>query len=354
MTLTCILSSMSENAYSVEKMDEKDKIRTLDVKQRRGEIVKPGEIIGLPGMESWNLADRRTWNLLLENAWAGNMEDPTAEFQIALRELRGLHDSNDRLRESLRKLQKTLVTVRLPEKGTRTVQMLGATDIFDSDRTEGLLKYDFHRKLVPVLRDSKIYARMDIKILNSFTSKYALSFFEVISSKINLSYNSETLSLDDLRLWLGVEGDKLRSWSDLRVRGLEPAIKEVNALSLFSTRYEISQKIGRKVVEVRIFWGRKQPLSSVEQESAKEVNRVKIGRRARINNTAEIISQESPFALSDRDIQKGVEAATPICALDKYAAYYAWLDYVRALPDPPKNLVGHWISFCKKRAQEAR
>jgi len=335
-------------------MTEKSKIRTLEIKQRRGELVKPTEIIGLPGMETWTLADRRTWNLLLQNAWDGDMADPTIDFEIPLRSLRGLHDSNDRLRESLRKLQKTLVTVRIPKGGTRTVQMLGATDIFDSDRTEGLLKYDFHRKLVPILRDSEIYTRLDVKILSSFTSKYALSLYEIISSKINLSYNSQIIDLETLRNWLGIEDGKLRVWNDLRRYALEPAIKENNALSLFDCRYEISRKTGRKVTEIEIFWGRKQPLSEVEQETVKELNRAKVGRRARINNSVANIAEDNKFSLSERDIQKGFDAAKPICGIDKHAAYYDWLEYVQTLPDPPKNPVGHWIDFCKKRAYEIR
>jgi hypothetical protein len=162
-------------------MDDKKRIKTKDIAPRPGEMIKPGEIIGIPGMEGWSLADRRTWNLLLVNAWGDRLEDPTADFLIDLRELRGLHDSNDRVRDSLRKLQTTLVQAPLAEGKTRTVQMLGGCDIDDDERADGQLRYDFHRKLVPLLRRSEIYARMEMKVLSSFTSKYALALYELLA-----------------------------------------------------------------------------------------------------------------------------------------------------------------------------
>ena len=192
-----------------------NRLKTKDVAKRPGEMVKPAEIIGIPGMEGWTLADRRTWNLLLMNAWSDRLEDPSADFTIPLRELRGLHDSNDRLRRSLRTLQTTLVDARMPDGALRTVQMLGGTDISDSDREHGVLKYDFHRKLVPLLRESDIYARMDVKILNAFTSKYGLALYEALAARINLRRTTEELDIGTLRQWLGVENGKLDEWYDL-------------------------------------------------------------------------------------------------------------------------------------------
>ena len=64
---------------------------------------------------------------------------------------------------------------------------------------------------------------------------------------------------------------------------------------------------------------------------------------------------ENPvMELSETDIQKGYDAAAPICRIDKYAAYSDWLGWVGTLDDPPRNPVGHWISFCRKRAEQSR
>ena len=330
-------------------MDKKN-LLSKDVKPRKGEMIKPKEIIGIKGIEAWSLADRRTWDLLLVNAWGDKLEDPTADFTIELRELRGLHNGNDRVKACLEKLQKTLVTVEMPDGAVRTVQMLGGTDFYDSDREEGRLKYDFHRKLVPVLRKSEVYARMEVKVLSSFTSKYAIGLYEVLATKVNLRHKStDEIDIETLRQWLGVEDGKLPSWSDLRRNAVEIAEKEVNGLSPFSVKIEPIRR-GRKVIKVRISWFKKEPFSPAEQAAAREVNLTRTGRKARLSGTVEAVVPE----LSPEAIQKGYNAAASICRIDKDRAYHDWQTYVGGLPESPRNPTGHFIDFCKKRAEEIK
>jgi hypothetical protein len=324
--------------------------KTKDVSPHEGEIVKPHELIGIAGHESWTLAERRAWNLLLINAWGEDLDKPGAVFSMELRELRGTHNGLDRIRPSLRRFQQTLVAARLPNGQTRTVQLLGATDMDEEEREDGILVYDFHPKLIELLRDSELYARMQMKVIAAFSSKYALSLYEVISARIELKYkSSETVDVETLRMWLGVEIGKLKTWSDLRRMAVEPAVKEVNALSPFEVAIEPIRR-GRKVVEVRLSWAKKEPLSPSEQAAAREVNRAKLGRKARLSGTAERVVPE----LSPDQIEKGYTAAAEICRIDKHAAYIDWQVMVAALPDAPKNPVGHFIEFCRKRARKIR
>jgi hypothetical protein len=326
---------------------ENGKLKTMDVAPRSGEMIKPGEIIGIPGMEGWSLADRRTWNLLLVNAWGESLEDPTADFEIPLRELRGLHDSNDRVRESLSKLQTTLVAARMQDGKTRTVQMLGGCDIDDDDRIEGMLTYDFHRKLVPLLRRSEMYARMEMKVLSAFSSKYALALYESIALRINLRTSTEEIDVGTLRDWLGVETGKLKQWAHLQQRALSIAVAEVNALSPYSVEIE-PVKRGRKVERVRVRWSKKQPFSPAEQAAAREVNRAKVGRSARVKDMVDSVVRE----LTADEIQKGYDAAAAVgTRIDKHAAYADWRGMVNGFETAPANTVGHFIDFCKKRAR---
>ena len=351
MTVTCESGTFvtMKNAGRPKSTDNVKALKTRDISPRAGEMVKPNEIIGIAGIEGWSLVDRRTWNLLLVNAWGERLEDPTADFYVGLRELRGLHDSNDRLKECLRKLQKTLVSAKMPDGSTRTVQMLGGTDMDDDERTDGVLKYDFHRKLVPLLRDSEVYARMEVKVLSAFTSKYALSLYEVLASKVNMRRQSEVVDVATLRQWLGVEQGKLGRWPDLKRKALTPAVDEVNGLSPFSVEAEPIKR-GRKVVQVRLSWAKKEPFSPAEQAAAREVNRARVGRKARLSGTAEAVVPE----LSPDQIEKGYKAAAEICRIDKHAAYADWQGFVAALPRKPDNPVGHFIEFCRKRAREIR
>ena len=325
-------------------------IKTKDISPRHGELVKPHELIGIAGHESWTLAERRAWNLLLVNAWGEDLDKAGAVFNMELRELRGLHDSNDRIRPSLRRFQQTLVAARLPNGKTRTVQLLGATDMDEEDREDGILIYDFHPKLIELLRDSELYARMQMKVIAAFSSKYALSLYEVIAARIELKHkSSETVDVDTLRMWLGVELGRLKRWPDFRRMALEPALKEVNALSPFSVQAEPVRR-GKRIAEIRLSWAKKEPFSPSEQAAAREVNRPKVGRKARMADRVERVMPE----LSPDAIQRGYDAAADICRIDKHAAYADWQGMVAALPDAPKNPVGHFIEFCRKRARELR
>lgn len=330
-------------------MNDETRPKTKDIAPRPGEMIKPGEIIGLPGMEGWSLADRRTWNLLLVNAWGDRLEDPTADFEIPLRELRGLHESNDRIRACLEKLQTTLVSARMPDGRRRTVQMLGGTDIDDDDRADGVLKYDFHRKLVPLLRRSEIYARMEVKVLTAMTSKYSLALYEAVAARISMRKTSEEISVETLRTWLGVEGGKLTEWKNLNNRAVTTALREVNALSPFDVSIT-PRKRGRGVSSVVVAWAKKAPFSPAEQAAAREVNRAKTGRNARINGTASYVVDA--LRLSEEDIQKGYDAAAKVgTRIDKHAAYRDWQGMVADLAEKPSNPVGHFIDFCKRRAR---
>lgn len=330
----------------------KEKLLTKDVTPRIGEIIKPAEMIAISGMESWTLADRRTWNLLLVNAWGDRLEDPTADFSIPLRELRGLHDSNDRLRDSLERLQKTLVSAPLPNGRRRTVQMLGGTDIDDDDRTEGVLVYDFHRKLVPLLRRSEIYARMEIKVMSAFTSKYSLALYEAIAARIEMRKSSEEISLETLRVWLGVEAGKLDRWVDLNRFAIKPALDEVNKLSPFAV--EITPvKRGRAVSGVVVQWAKKRPFSPAEQAAAREVNRGKLGRKARLDGSAENVVEGFPasgrirYSRFERIARDNITGTMPdLEALG--AAFVAWAKE-RSMNLNNAKIEGAFASWCSKR-----
>ena len=329
--------------------EESKPLRTIDIIPRKGEMIKPRELIGLEEMNGWTLYEMRVFDLLLSNAWDKQLEDPSAEFTIKLAELRGLHDSNDRIKPALETLQRSLVRVKLPNGMTRSVQYLGATDMEDEERPLGTLTYDFHKKLVEIVRKSDIYARMEQKVQAAFTSKYAYALYEHVAARIEMRKQSTELSITALRGWLGVEASKLQKWGNLNDNAIKIAVREVNALSPYHV--EITpQKKGRKIDSVVVSWSKKKPYSHEEQTAAVEVNRVKTGRRARMNGTVEHITNVPQ--LSEHDIQKGYDAAAKICRIDKQAAYRDWQQLVATFTVPLENPTGHFIAFCKKRAED--
>lgn len=230
--------------------------RTLRAFQRRGEVIKPAELIEVRGGEKITLAARRIYNQLLSNAFGPEMAAEGQEYRISFSELRGNHTSNDRVTEAILSLMQTVVRVRMSDGSTRNVHLLGPTDVEKfGPGIATMLTYELHPKLLPILRDSQIFARLEMQILHGFSTKYGMALYEIIAKRISLKhvfYND--FETDELRDYLGVPDGKLGPFAALRRKAIEPAVAEVNALAPFSCRIDVVETKGRKVTKLRLSW----------------------------------------------------------------------------------------------------
>ena len=230
--------------------------RTLDARPNAESLIKPGELVDLIEVTPLTLADRRIYNQLLENAWEA-IDKPVTHV-IAKQVLRGSHNSNDRVGESLERLMSAIVKVQVVwdgEQAIERVQLLGGN--IESVRRDGLLEYEIPPRLRKIIRNSTVFARLQREVMFALSSKYALTLYEMVQKRGNLRYrSSERFALDSLRGVLGVAKGKLTSWSNLNLRAIQPALREVNALSDYVV--EIAPiKTGRTVTHVELRWWRK-------------------------------------------------------------------------------------------------
>lgn len=123
---------------------------TLKAFQRRGEVIKPAELIEVRGGEKITLAARRIYNQLLSNAFGPEMAAEGREYRIPFAELRGNHTSNDRVTEAILSLMQTVVRVRMSDGSTRNVHLLGPTDIEKfGPGIATMLTYELHPNGLP-------------------------------------------------------------------------------------------------------------------------------------------------------------------------------------------------------------
>jgi len=249
-----------------------------------GTLVKPGELVDVVEMTPLTLNDRRIYNCLLANAWDRIGED--VEHVIKKSDVRFHHDSSDRLGSSIERLMGAIVRVRLPDGRLMRVALLGANTEAPNDH--GVFRYRFDGDLRKIIENSSVFARIRAEITFALSSKYALALYEMIQKRGNLSYIwSETFEIAELRALLGVPAGKLTNYGNFKQRALAPAIKEVNALGDFGVK-AIPKKTGRAVTAVEIAWWKK---NEDELRSAyQELQRSRVGRRARIDGTVEEIT----------------------------------------------------------------
>ena len=232
-------------------------VSVLTLKPGGGEMLKPAELIEIDGAEKLTLNARRIYNVLLHNAHGPELGEPHREFRIPFSELKFSHAGNDRLAPAIKSLMKTIVTVRRADGGTTFFPLLGKTSITAATRERGVLTYQFDPDLVELLRDSRIFAKLQLDVVQAVSSKYALALYEVIAKRVRLAYiKSEVFPLEEFRVLLGVEPGKLGTYSNLLKFAITPAFDEVNRLAEFSVAFE-PVKVGRKVGAIRVAWALK-------------------------------------------------------------------------------------------------
>lgn len=289
---------MESNPQKSKTSDE-DPMRTLHLVPQEGEMLKPMELIDIDGATGLTLHARRLYNQLIAHAFGPDLGQEGKEWAIDLAELRGSHNSNEHIAESIVSLMKTVVTVRLADGRTRRVQLLGGNDMGEADRRHGTLTYSFDPKLVPLLRESSVFGKLELTVMHAFTTKYGLALYEALSRRVRLASKFfEDFELEAFRELLGVPEGKLTTFSNLKLRAITPAVDEVNALASFGCKIE-PLKSGRKVGVVRVFWWRKD-INGLKEAYA-ELHRPKVGRKARITGEAEqVVEEQSLFSQEDR------------------------------------------------------
>jgi len=252
--------------------------RTVEVRPNAESIIKPGELVDLVEVTPLTLNDRRIYNQLLENAW--DAIDKPVSHVIAKSALRGSHNSNDRIGESIERLMSAIVKVAVTwdgESAIERVQLLGGN--VEANRPDGLLEYEIPSRLRRIISNSTVFARLQREVMFALSSKYALTLYEMVQKRGNLRWrSSEKFALEALRGVLGVPKGKLTSWSNLKLRAIDPAVAEVNALSDFMVAID-PIKTGRSVTHVELRWWRKDDDAAGAADLALQYS--KVGRKVR-------------------------------------------------------------------------
>jgi len=265
---------------------------TLDIRPRQNDAIKPAELIQVSGHHELTLNARRAITILWYSAHMQGVAEGR-DYTIEIDDLKpDSHKGYEMVEEAIEALMRTILTLRLPDGRTRRVQFLGGNDLDDPDRPAGVLTFSFDKRLIEVLKDSTIWGKIALPVLMAFTTKYAVSLYENLAQFANLSKKTfQDYTLDEFRDLLGVAPGRYRTFGELNKHVIKPAIAEVNALAAFGLSV-VPVKQGKRVVQIRVGWWAKD--TSALKEAWSEMNRSKVGRRARIGGTAEHVSDPLP------------------------------------------------------------
>ena len=197
---------------------------------------------------------RRAWNVLLANAYN---ELPTAEVhRVSIAELANKLGFNtkklDYLKETLEALVDCKIKWNLLNKDKQ--EKWGVASLLSEvDIESGICTYAFTPYLRYKLYNPRIYAKLNLRLQNQFTSRYALVLWEVCFDYFDTERDQgETpfIPLERFRELMGLEKDEYSMFKELNRNVIKPAIKEINALTDYHVDVE-HKRLGRRIAELK-------------------------------------------------------------------------------------------------------
>ena len=165
----------------------------------------------------------------------------------------GFGDGNQEyLKEVLRSLRSCEVEWNLLNKNNKEVW--GVASLLASAEIEnGICTYGFAPHLRRQLYNPRIYAKLNLRLQNRFTSRYALVLWEVCFDYFDTDRDQgETpfMPLETYRELMGLQTDDYTTFKSLNQWVIKPAIKEINDLTNYHVEVE-QKRLGRRIGELK-------------------------------------------------------------------------------------------------------
>lgn len=233
----------------------------------RKEFIKASPAIQIQG--NITHLQRRVWNVLLANAYD---ELPNKDIhRVSVAELAEKLGFDSRDTAHLKETVKALVdhTVEWNVLGKDKKEIWGVAALLASAEIEnGICTYGFAPHLRYKLYNPRIYTKLNLRLQNRFTSRYALILWEVCFDYFDTARNyGETpfIPLEKFRELMGMAPDEYPAFKALNQWVIKPAIKEINEFTNFFVEVE-QKRQGRKIAFLKFQISRLKELGSSEEE----------------------------------------------------------------------------------------
>ncbi len=260
--------------------------------QEHGEgegVVKAGELVEAtyPEGASLSAAARKVLVLLLAKAAGDAWQDQ--EHQITKGELRGSHQSNDRLVRVLDELQRVLLRIQVKSPRGHDAVLVApiiAQRIEElDDEARSVVFWRFSEPMRRVMQASDHYAEMRQQAVLAFESRYSVTLYEYGCLLYRRQHPTWQGSMVELRELLGVPAGTYRDWTDLNRFTLGIAKSEIDHIAPFTLTWRESRR-GRAVVAVELRFEPKDPMAVAMARA--ELNSARTGRKARRDEQAKV------------------------------------------------------------------
>ena len=197
---------------------------------------------------------RRAWNVLLANAYSDlpNMDIHHVGVSELARKLGYTSNDTEHLKETLEALGSCQVKWNLLNKDKQ--EKWGFANLLASAEIEnGICTYAFAPHLRLQLYNPRIYTKLNLRLQNQFTSRYALILWEVCFDYFDVDrQQGETpfIPLETFKTLMGLAETDYPVYKVLNQSVIKPAVKEINDLTDYHVEVE-QKRFKRKIAELK-------------------------------------------------------------------------------------------------------
>ena len=282
---------------------------------------KAGEIIEMDfAVGSLGLSARKMLLLLMQKAGGDAWQDRS--FTITKKELRGSHESNDRVSDVLDELLNVKVKLRTTSIRNREAIMTAPLMEWNIEEVSedgmSIVEYRFSEAARVAIAGSDYYGQIRMTVAMALKSKYALSLYELGSLYLRRRDRRWRGAVSDLRQKIGVPNELYKNFAIFRREVLAKAKAEIDQLSDFTMSWEEirGEGKGRPVREIELVFEPK--AGAAIEAAAEELERTNVGRGARREGAVEVVSIAQGRALAGPQLFP--EGSLRYCADDRLVA----------------------------------
>ncbi len=276
---------------------------------------KAGEIIEMQFVTgSMGLSARKVMLLLLQKAGGDAWVEKV--HRITKKELRGSHESNDRISDILDELMN--VKVKLRTTSSRNRAAVVTSPLIDwnieelSEDGMSIVEYRFSEVARRAMEGSDYYAKIRVAVAMAFQSKYAITLYELGTLYLNRRERSWKGTVEEFRSLIGVPGDVYANFAQLRREVLAKAKAEIDQLSDFVMEWREIRGDGRGRPVKSLVLSFEPKDAALVDAAADELDRPKFGRVARRDGTVDMIV-ENPKVVAIQDARLFPEGSLHFC-----------------------------------------
>lgn len=266
------------------------------------EVVKAGELVEARYAKGSapSAAARKVLALLIQAA-ASEAWKPGPHSMLK-RDLRGSHNSNDRLDEIFDELQTILMKIDSVAPDGRAAKLVAPVLAYrlehleDDDRAR--VWWEFSEPARTAMQGSDYYAALNRGTLLAFESRYSITLYERGCLLVGRRDPRWRGTVDEFREIMGMPAGKYQNWGDIRRFVLDRAVSEVNQLADFVAGYRVETAARGKVIRIELWFRPKAP--EERNAAANELEASRVGRKARRAGTVvDVLSPAQRRAIED-------------------------------------------------------